>query len=290
MRQTFKQGNEMAWSQNEVEEIVADYFHMLLQELSGQSYNKTSHRKLLSKKLNNRSDGSIERKHQNISAIMIELGCPYISGYKPLGNYQALLRDAVEQRISKDTVFDYAALTASSLPAVAPISDSYSGVLVEPPQRIIQAKEKPPGEYMTLRPTKKDYLERESRNASLGLAGEEFVVQYEHYRLAQLGQSALADKVEHVSKTKGDGLGFDVLSFEKNGREKYIEVKTTAFGKETPFFISEGEVGFSKSHQHDYHLYRLFNFRQSPKMFGLTGYVGDHCMLNPIIYICEFSS
>lgn len=280
----------MTWNQYEVEEIVADYFHMLLQELSSQSYNKTSHRKLLSKKLNDRSDGSIERKHQNISAIMIELGCPYISGYKPLGNYQALLRDLVEQRISTDPVFDHVALTASSLPAVAPINDSYSGLLVEPPQWVIQAKEKSPSEYSILRPTKKDYLERESRNASLGLAGEEFVMQYEHFRLVQLGQSALADKVEHVSKTKGDGLGFDVLSFDKNGREKYIEVKTTAFGKETPFFISRGEAGFSKSHQQDYHLYRLFNFRQSPKMFGLPGYVGEHCTLNPITYICEFSS
>lgn len=85
----------MNWSLFEVEATVADYFHMLVQELTGQLYNKSAHRKALMQKLENRSEGAIERKHQNISAILIALGCPYISGYKPLGNYQALLREVV---------------------------------------------------------------------------------------------------------------------------------------------------------------------------------------------------
>lgn len=52
---------------------------------------------LLGKSLpdDNRTPGSVERKHQNISAVMINFGLPYISGYKPLGNYQALLAERV---------------------------------------------------------------------------------------------------------------------------------------------------------------------------------------------------
>lgn len=279
----------MAWSLIEVEATVADYIHMLLQELSGQSYNKTVHRKALLTKLNNRSEGAIERKHQNISAILIELGCPYISGYKPLGNYQALLKEVVENRISTDAIFDQAALTASVLPAIAPLKENFSGLVVDAPKLSLQTKEAPRNEYYQKAPQRKDYLEREARNASLGLAGEEFVLQYEHFRLHSLGQPSLADKVEHVAKTKGDGLGFDILSFETNGRERFIEVKTTSFGKETPFFISRGEVKFSKSHEQDYRLYRLFEFRKSPKMFELTGPVEKHCSLSPVTYICEFS-
>ena len=61
------------WSREEVEATVADYLHMLTQELAGQSYNKTKHRHALAAKLNHRNDGAIERKHQNISAVLIDL-------------------------------------------------------------------------------------------------------------------------------------------------------------------------------------------------------------------------
>jgi hypothetical protein len=76
----------MDWSREEVEAIVADYLQMLTMELAGQSYSKTAHRQQLQSKLNNRSDGSIEFKHGNISAALIDLGFPYIRGYKPRTN------------------------------------------------------------------------------------------------------------------------------------------------------------------------------------------------------------
>lgn len=79
------------WNVKEVEAIVADYFKMLDNELHGIHYNKTEHRHALSTLLNTRTDGSIERKHQNISAVLIDQGFPYIAGYKPLQNYQQLL-------------------------------------------------------------------------------------------------------------------------------------------------------------------------------------------------------
>lgn len=275
----------MSWSRLEVEATVSDYFHMLVQELAGQSYNKAAHRSALLQMLDNRSAGAVEFKHQNISAILVELGCPYISGYKPRSNYQALLREVVEQHLAKDQAFDQVALTASALPAVAPIPNGYSNLVVDAPKPAQQVREAPAREYI---PQRRDYLEREARNASLGLAGEEFVMQYEHYRLYQLGKRELADKVEHVSKTKGDGLGFDVLSFEPTGKERFIEVKTTAFGKQTPFFISRNEVRFAEEHEADYQLYRLFNFRQAPKMFQMAGRVQKHCQLSPVTFVCEF--
>src|SRR5690606_21408216 len=122
------------WSRSEVEAIVADYFHMLTQELAGQSYNKTEHRRALAATLNDRSDGSIERKHQNISAILIELRCPSIVGYKPLGNYQALLREVVEDRVRSDTLFDRVALSAAEQPAVVPLSPTFEDALVDAPE------------------------------------------------------------------------------------------------------------------------------------------------------------
>jgi Domain of unknown function (DUF3883) len=281
----------MDWDIAEVEATVADYFHMLLLELSGQSYNKTTHRRALLGKLNGRSEGAVGIKHQNISAILIELGCPYISGYTPRSNYQMLLRKIVEDRLVRDPLFDAAALTAASIPAVAPLTQDFSALIVDapkvaPPKNSSHQK----NEYRAPSPQKRDYLEREARNTLLGTAGEEFVMNFEHFRLRSLGHKALADKVEHVAKTKGDGLGFDVLSFDASGRERFIEVKTTAFGKETPFYVSRGEVRFAQQYSEEFHLYRLFDFRKEPRMFDLQGALEKHCTMNPVSYICQFSA
>jgi len=90
------------WSREEVEAAVSDYFDMLAMELRGQPFNKAEHNRNLQKLLKNRPKGSIERKHQNISAVLIELGYPYIDGYKPLGNQNqtpAALGDPVVRRV-----------------------------------------------------------------------------------------------------------------------------------------------------------------------------------------------
>ena len=136
---------------------------------------------------------------------------------------------------------------------------------------------------------KRDYLEQEARNASLGLAGEEFVVGYERWRLTSIGKDKLADKVEHVAVTQGDGLGFDVLSFDASGGDRFIEVKTTSFGKETPFFITRSEVDLSRSKSDAFYVYRLFEFRKNPQLFSLHGAVDSHCNLDPVTFQAKFS-
>jgi len=45
------------WSREEVEATVADYLHMWLLEQAGQAYNKTTHRKVLLRKRNDRTLG-----------------------------------------------------------------------------------------------------------------------------------------------------------------------------------------------------------------------------------------
>jgi hypothetical protein len=94
------------WSRIEVEAAVADYLDMLALELRGEPFNKANHNRDLLRVLDGRTRGSIERKHQNISAILIELGYPYIDGYKPLRNYQELLREVVEERLLSAPALD----------------------------------------------------------------------------------------------------------------------------------------------------------------------------------------
>ena len=83
------------WTLTEVEIIVEDYFSMLRSEMLGKFYNKVDHCKKLVSRLNLRIEHEIELMYQNISAALIELGLPSISGYKPLYNYQKELVPAV---------------------------------------------------------------------------------------------------------------------------------------------------------------------------------------------------
>lgn len=276
------------WSQVEVEAAVADYMHMLALEFAGQQYNKTAHRRALIQKLNNRSESSVERKHQNISAVLRDLGCHWISGYKPLPNYQANLFQTVETWLQRDTEFDALACAAAEQPAVKPLHPDLSALLVDPPKNRNLAEE-PRANYNARVPTvgKRDYVAREARNTSLGLAGEELIVEFERFRLSRAGHNHLANRVEHISQTRGDGAGFDVLSFDITGRERFIEVKTTAFSSETPFFASRHELEFARKHETQFSVYRVFNFRRTPKFFQLLGRVESHCALDPVTYLCR---
>jgi hypothetical protein len=276
----------MDWSREEAEAIVADYLQMLTLELAGQNYSKTAHRRKLQEKLQDRSDASIEFKHGNISAAMIDLGFPYIRGYKPRSNYQILLATVAADQVRGKTTLDKVALAAVEQPALVPALTDFATVKSDAPQKQNRAAEV--SNPLLVKPIKRDYLEREAQNISLGLAGEEFIIQFEHWRLIQLGQTRLADKVDHVSQSKGDGLGYDVLSFDADGKERFIEVKTTTFGRDTPFFVSRGELALSHGAKDQFHLYRLFEFRRAPRLFDLKGSLDQHCVLDPVTYRASF--
>src|SRR6185312_14351138 len=90
------------WSPEEVAATVADYLVMLDHELRREPYNKKDHNRRLQTLLHGRSDGAIEFKHCNISAVLLELGFPCIDGYKPRANYQRLLKDEVAAQLARD--------------------------------------------------------------------------------------------------------------------------------------------------------------------------------------------
>ncbi|MBA3466531.1 MAG: DUF3883 domain-containing protein [Gemmatimonadaceae bacterium] len=256
---------------------------MLEKELRGQPYNKTAHRRALSEILRERSDGSIERKHQNISSILIGLGYPYISGYKPLGNYQRLLAEVVASRVSDDRALESTVRDAVTQPALVPtVTDILERLEAAPASDRFEyppVSERKRGHVF---PKSVNYLELEARNSALGRAGEEFVLNFERARLIHAGSDSLAERVEHVAVTQGDGLGFDIRSFEEQGRDRFIEVKTTAYGKQTPFFISRNELSVSQDYRSAYSLYRLFGFRDDPRLYTLAGALDEVCRIEPV--------
>lgn len=281
------------WSPREVRATVLDYMAMLRFELSGQAYKKSAHRAALLAQLEGRTSAAVEFKYRNISAVLRDLGYFWISGYKPAPNYQSQLATEVEAWVRANPEIDRHALAAAEAPASVPEHFDFSTFKVPGPilgddlQSGVREYPGPYGEKPRVA-MRRDYAAREAQNSSLGLAGEELVLRFERNRLSTAGHDRLAAKVEHVSRTQGDGLGFDILSFDEHGNEQFIEVKTTTFAKETPFFASSSEVRFAQQNSEQFALFRLYEFRKDPKCFTLPGVIQNHCALDPMTFRCSF--
>lgn len=206
------------WSDSEVEAAVADYFRMLRLELTGHKYNKSQHRRVLMERLKKRSAGSVELKHQNISAVLIDMGIPPIDGYKPRFNYQrSVLPAAVADYLRSNPELQMLFAEDSEVVPPVPTVEDFLGALEEPPtpeeRRFLE-------NVVISNPAGINYLEREARNRSLGEAGEVFVINFVCARLIRAGKASLADRIEQVSTTVGPSAGFDIKSYEENGRDR----------------------------------------------------------------------
>ncbi len=105
------------------------------------------------------------------------------------------------------------------------------------------------------------------RRKFIGDRGEMIVLKFEQQRLEKLKRSDLADRVEHVAATD-DTRGFDILSFDEDGTERQIEVKSTS-GKTAArgFYLTANELNASRT-QTNYHLYFVFEaLGASPSLF-----------------------
>lgn len=275
------------WSGQEVSLIVADYFDMLEAELLGRPYKKSDHRKALGPQLQGRSDGSIEFKHQNVSGVLVELGLPYIEGYKPRSNYQGILAAEVERFLEQRPDFlDKLAAAPTLSPEIvrqvnAPDLDR---IIEDPPERTIgpKATAKP---WLSRKARKIDFAERDAANRRLAALGEQFVIDLERYRLRVAGRDDLAKAVVWASRDIGDGLGFDVLSFDDaDDSDMLLEVKTTGLGKFFPFYVTANEVRCSEDVPDKFHLFRLFDFGRDPRLYILHGSLRELCRLDPVLY------
>lgn len=272
------------WRDGENDLIVADYFAMLKAELSGRKINKAEHRRHL-QHLIGRAEGSIEYKHQNISAVLVGMGETWINGYKPAYNYQGSLEDAVARWMAAhQSDFVERVVSPPGTPGTVPAEMLWIG----PPPTHSNAP--PPEELEQTMATARrfDVAGRDERNRALGRAGERMVVEHEKLSLAAAGREDLADRVQWISEDVGDGAGYDIESFEPSGKRRLIEVKTTNGWDRTPFHISANELAVAEARRDEWCLMRLWNFSRAPKAFQIHPPLDAHVALTPTSFRAAF--
>jgi hypothetical protein len=267
------------WQDDELDAIVADYFDMLAADLSGRPYVKSRHSAALMAQIG-RTHRSVEFKHQNISAVLDELGMPWILGYRPKRNYQNAIFGAIDRYLTQHPDI----LESVRISPITPAKPSV--VFVDPP--ILAAVNDPIPDALQRLVRKFDPVERDYRNRSLGKAGESFVVDLERHQLAQADRADLARKVRWVAAEDGDGAGYDVLSFDRGDRERLIEVKTTNGSARTPFFLSRNERALAAERPMNWQIYRVHLFAQEARIFSIKPPLENAVNLRPEIWRASF--
>jgi Domain of unknown function (DUF3883) len=267
------------WTGEELDLIVADYFSMLSDEVAGIPFNKAAHNRLLRSKIN-RSEGSIEFKHQNISAVLQQLGLPGIRGYLPAANYQKAMISAIDHYLAGNPVALHPERAVSGF-AERP------GLFVETPPTLQPVAPRRDDIQRLVR--KFNPVERDFRNRELGREGEELVLHFERERLEQRDRADLAKKIRWISEEDGDGAGYDILSFDEKGKERFLEVKTTVGADTTPFYITRNELSLSSERPEAFRLCRVFDFSIRPRMFELAPPLANFVHLSPLSYEASFS-
>jgi len=120
---------------------------------------------------------------------------------------------------------------------------------------------------------KTDFDQKSRRNKLTGNQGEDVVYLAEKRVLMQAGKHNLASKVKAICK-EDDTAGYDILSFELDGREKQIEVKATiaevpATNTNFHFYFSANEYSHAQ-HRSNYYLYIVFDVKsKNPKIWRI---------------------
>jgi len=276
------------WTDAENDTIVADYFAMLAGEEAGQPYSKAEHNRMVAQ-LTGRPRGSIEYKHQNISAVLKGLGETWIQGYKPAYNFQGSLVDAVARWLASHPEW-LSGQTRRTLWQSSGRLRENPVLWIGPPPTVSNVP--PPDELdrMIAIAHRFDAAGRDARNRALGRAGEECVLEHERAVLAKAGRSDLARDVRWVSEMDGDGAGYDIASFEVDGRSRLIEVKTTNGWERTPFHISRNELAVAEAMRAEWCLVRLWNFSRDPKAFEIRPPLDAHVALTPTSFEASFGA
>ena len=278
------------WTEQEVRLIVADYFDMLEAELLGKPFKKSEHRKALAPKLRGGPRGRSSSSTRTSAASWSNSACRTSRAT----SHGATTRASSPRRSRASWNRTAASSTVAAAPTLNPTqgqvvtTPDLDRIIEDPPDRTVAptATNKP---WLSRKGRRIDFAERDAANRHLGKLGEQFVLDVERYRLKAVGRDDLARRVVWASQDLGDGLGFDILSYDDaDDSERMLEVKTTGLGKFFPFYVTSNEVRCSEDIPEQFQLFRVFDFGREPRLYILHGSLRTLCQLEPILFRAVF--
>ena len=271
------------WSDRENDLVVESYFRMLAEDLAGKTVDKAENNRTLQTSTG-RFKGSIEFKLANVSAAAKAFGQPTLRGYLPRFNYQMSLADAIARWLDKQPRW----LDINEAERTAGFYDSMGTLFVGIAPTMRNAPPPAEAEHLAMVAERFDVADRDERNRLLGRAGEKRALEQERASLRAAGRPDLARDVVWVSEERGDGAGYDILSFDAKGSPRLVEVKTTVDWERTPFNVSRNEVAVADANRDTWVLLRLHNFARSPRAFELRPPLSRHVSLTPASFRASF--
>lgn len=164
------------------------------------------------------------------------------------------------QTETKKTYYDLYEIDKTESPAVfkALVGLKTNGTNRSLSKDEVKLRQKNIGKFI---PKKIDWDKVNSHKTRVGAEGENFAMRFETKRVLEFANLD-TERIVHLSATQGDGAGFDILSIDKNGEPVYIEVKTTNYNVDTPFYMSKNEKDFfeSRDGMNDTFIYYIYNF------------------------------
>ena len=218
-----------------------------------------------------RTEKAVEKKLQNVTAVLMGMGELWIEGYKPQVNFQNSLVPVVRHHLEtkRESLVKAVVKRQSDFPV---------------PPHEIEVNPPLPGKWTQKKLVKVhgvsrqfDVAARDKYNRELGLEGEWRVFKREKFILKKAGFDKLAKKVVWVSKDVGDGAGYDIESYFPDGRKRLIEVKTTKGPERTPFYVTRNERMVSREKCDEWCLFRLWDVHRKPRAFELTSTQLERC-------------
>lgn len=229
--------------------------------------------------LSNRSTGSIRMGLQNVSAVLSDMGLMPLDGFSPLDNYRSFLPEMIQEWIKNDSGYQQLIQQLDELVQTPKdAEDDILNAITDPPPKSKRVAQSSPVSGTLGKP---DYDAQGRRQRELGQKGEKWVLEFERQRLCAAGQSGLAKKIDYVA-SHHDGCGYDIRSFNEDGSERLIEVKTTNFGPTKPFLVTVNEISVSAEKAGSYFLYRVYNYSGKPTLYFLQGSIMKNYALKPI--------
>ncbi|MCG8436311.1 MAG: DUF3883 domain-containing protein [Gammaproteobacteria bacterium] len=256
--------------------LVTSYFEILQKDITDQVSKKMQIAKENEEKLQSITDEERKQYYQQISALLMEIGMPFLDEYRPINGSSSALELALKHFLEKNlkAISAMRKVSMHNDKAVPDELEDSKMHWVAPPKPLDYRINGMPKALAALH-ADFDFRAHEYQDTSLYKDAVKFAFAYEKRRLQEVGMKNAASEIERVDDALRELTGYDIASYNDDGSERHILVKPTYYGLYFPFYLTTAELEFAKQSKGDLFIYRIVNFATTRKLFVMREGLSD---------------